>query len=329
MNKRLTAIPKWLILFFKILVSVLALGYVVWKLRHEEDNLLRAFTGLESGDYLRIAICFLLIFANQGIEAFKWMWMMRRYYPELKYTTAVQAILAGNTAGIVTPARIGEYAGRVMFLPEGSRIEALSLTLMDRISQLLVTIWVGVLSGVYLLYAFRSKLLAVFPLTENYFFLFLYLIVGGLMLVTFLLLNPQLLYKIIHPFVHKIPVLHTFVSAFQQVDSRTLLTIFSLSFCRASVFCSQYYLLLSAFGYETDFLLKITLVALVLLVKSIIPSIAFAELGIRESVAVTIMSAFSVPIVIVVSATLLLYVFNIALPALVGIVFLQRMGNKE
>lgn len=328
MQKLIKGIPPSLILFLKIAVSVLALGYVAWKLRNDGGNILKAFHDLSPSDYGYIVLCFLLIFANQGIEAFKWMRMMRPYYPQLRYKTAVQAILAGNTAGIVTPARVGEYAGRVFYLPEGNRIEALSLTLMERVCQLLVTVWVGTLSGLYLLYTFSDTLLSIFPVTANQIFGFLLLVLVGLLAYTILLLNPKWIYRILRPLAGKIAFLQTFVSAFQYAKSTTLVSIFLLSFLRTCVFSTQYFLLLSAFGYENDFLLKVTLVSLVLLIKSIIPSIAFAELGIRETVAVTVMSAFSVPIVTVVSATLLLYVFNIALPALVGILFVQKIGEE-
>lgn len=327
MQNFIKRIPPGLILFLKIAISVLALGYVAWKLRNDGGNILKAFHELSPSDYGYIVLCFLLIFANQGIEAFKWMRMMRPYYPKLHYKTAVQAILAGNTAGIVTPARVGEYAGRVFYLPEGNRIEALSLTLMERVCQLLVTVWVGTLSGLYLLYTFRDTLLSIFPISANQILGFLLLVLVGLLAYTTLLLNPKWIYRILRPFAGKIAFLQTFVSAFQYAKSTTLVSIFLLSFLRTCVFSTQYFLLLSAFGYENDFLLKVTLVSLVLLIKSIIPSIAFAELGIRETVAVTVMSAFSVPIVTVVSATLLLYVFNIALPALVGILFVQKMGE--
>ena len=94
---------------------------------------------------------------------------------------------------------------------------------------------------------------------------------------------------------------------------------------RYLAFSLQYYFLLIAFGYEGSFLLALAMILAVFLVKSVIPSITLTELGIRESVAMTIMGVFAVSGFIAFSSTFLLYLINIILPALVGLVFINRL----
>ena len=113
--------------------------------------------------------------------------------------------------------------------------------------------------------------------------------------------------------------------ALAELDRTLLLKITGLAICRYLTFTGQYYLLMLAFGYEGSFLLAIGMVWAIFFVKSVIPSISLTELGIRESIAIALMGTFAVPAVTAFTSTFVLYVFNIILPAVVGLLFVHKL----
>ncbi len=308
----------------KIIVSVLALGYIVWKIR-QEMGLIGAHLypiGVEKLGLIIVAL--LLVIPNQGLEAWKWAYMTRKYYPEMTFRKALEGILAGNAAGIFTPNRLGEYAGRMFYLPHGKRTEALTLTLTDRLCQMLVTIWMGVIAGGYMIFFTKQIWLSAFPFKITYLYTFFSLLVAGCLIVNCIVIYPHTLLNLLAKkfswrWIHSIN--HTFA----QVSSKDLWTVYIVSIFRYLIFTFQYFLLLPVFGYKESFLLAIMLIWVIFLIKSIIPSISLAELGIRESVAITVMSAFGIGAITAVGSTFLLYIFNIALPAAIGVRYIQKV----
>src|SRR5690242_441279 len=55
----------------------------------------------------------LLLAANVGVEAWKFRYMLGKASTRISFASAIHAVLAGAAAGIVTPNRVGEYAGRL------------------------------------------------------------------------------------------------------------------------------------------------------------------------------------------------------------------------
>ena len=52
-------------------------------------------------------------------------------------------MLAGCSITMLTPNRIGEYGGRIMYVQEQHRLKAISLTILGSISQLTITMFMG------------------------------------------------------------------------------------------------------------------------------------------------------------------------------------------
>ena len=90
--------------------------------------------------YLLMAL--LLIPVNWGLEARKWQLSVRPIYP-ISFLQAFKATLSGVSVSITMPNRIGEYIGRIMYLPEGNRLKTISVTVVGSFAQLLVTIIAG------------------------------------------------------------------------------------------------------------------------------------------------------------------------------------------
>ena len=90
------------------------------------------------------------MFANWGIEALKWKVCIQKIQ-RINFMTAFKAILSGVSFSVSTPNRIGEYLGRVLYMEEGKRIKAVSLTIVGSMSQLIITLLMGCIGFVVLL----------------------------------------------------------------------------------------------------------------------------------------------------------------------------------
>ena len=90
-----------------------------------------------------------LMLVNWGIEARKWQVVIRKIQP-ISFFQSWKAIHSGVTLSFFMPNRIGEYVGRVLYIEEGKRIEAASLTILCSMAQLLVT-WVAGIAGIFYL----------------------------------------------------------------------------------------------------------------------------------------------------------------------------------
>ena len=106
---------------------------------------------LSGSEAWKLGAIILLMFVNWGLETRKWQVLLRHLH-KISFWQAFKAILSGLAFALNTPNRIGEYGGRVLFIPEGKRVRAVSLTLAGSFSQLLVTLLLGsfglfVLSG--------------------------------------------------------------------------------------------------------------------------------------------------------------------------------------
>ena len=92
-----------------------------------------------------------LVFVNWGLEAKKWQVLLRTLQP-FSFFTAYKSVLSGVTLSINTPNRIGEYGGRILYVGEGKRIKAISLSIAGSISQLIITLFMGCCGLVYLIF---------------------------------------------------------------------------------------------------------------------------------------------------------------------------------
>ena len=60
--------------------------------------------------------------------------------------------MSGCSVTMLTPNRIGEYGGSILYVEDGNRIKAISLTIVGSISQLLVTMIMGCFGLFFLRY---------------------------------------------------------------------------------------------------------------------------------------------------------------------------------
>jgi hypothetical protein len=90
------------------------------------------------------------------------------------------------------------------------------------------------------------------------------------------------------------------------------------------VFLIQFYLLLKCFKAEPSYNVIIPAIAVVYLITTIIPSFLFGKLFIREASALFILTEFGISSPIILSTVFILWIVNLAVPALLGAAILIK-----
>ena len=100
-------------------------------------------------NYLVVGLVVLMMLLNWFLESLKWRFLISKI-ERVTINRSIRAIFSGITVSAFTPNRVGEYAGRVFCLEKGDRIQAVLITVIGSMAQLITTIVFGLI-GVLLL----------------------------------------------------------------------------------------------------------------------------------------------------------------------------------
>ena len=263
----------------------------------------------------------LLMLINWGLETQKWRLLLAKV-EELSFTRAFKAILGGVALSVFTPNRVGEYGGRVLLLQKADKLVAVALTLVGSFAQLIVNGLFGLLGT----WAYASLFMPDFAQGIPYFPL---IFMGGLALVlaTLLYFNLQWLPRFAKTF-PRLNLLNKYLHAATDYPQKELLKVLILSTLRYCVYAIQYILLLYAFGCGLSLLNAWVAVSAIFFAQTLLPTIAILEAGIRGNLSIYFIGQLCDNLTGILTATLMLWCVNLALPALWGM-FIILVYNKK
>lgn len=284
---------------------------IIW-LKLDDPDTWSALSAVEASAispiFLILALALLPL--NIGLEAQKWREVIE---PSVKVSIrrAGLAVIAASAVGLITPNRIGEFAGRILYVPAGKRTGSALLTIYGNAAQLLCTFAVGVLCGATVL--LQESFVANFsPPWKAILALF------ALMLTT-LLIYMYFKPKVILAWLRRIPWLSNKLPDWTMpMSSEFSSRIFLLSLLRYGIFCVQFYLLLKAFNVSVSFGLAMQLIAISHLLIAFVPSTFLGKIGIREAVTLSVFSFFIGNSAGIVAASLSIWLINLVVPAALG-----------
>ncbi len=263
-----------------------------------------------------IGAALVLLPANVGLEAYRWHRLVRRLAPEVHFSETLGAVLSGYPLGLVTPGRLGDYAGRAFYLRHAGKWELAALTFAERMATLACSL------------AFGLVALVPFLMNQTDLPVIAWATVCGVGLVAtaffvYLLLHPRVAKQLLafvlpQRFAPRLRVL----DAFDGHDARSLL---GLSAIRYGIFSAQFVFLVFAFAPEAAWLPTVVGVVLVFFAKSAIPSFTLADLGIREGAAVYFLGALGIGTAAAFNAAFLLFCVNLLLPSIIGVPFVLKL----
>lgn len=278
--------------------------------------------------YILIGV-FLLMPINWGIESIKWQFLIRKV-ENIKVRTAFKAVLTGSAISFFTPNRIGDFFGRVFILKKGDRLEGIFATIIGNLGQLFITLILGSIALLFFL-----------PTLNDAYFNFGNL---SLVLIAFLVLSINAVLIVVFL---NIGILHTFFSRFkflerwrfvrhlkilQNFDTHELLKVLGLSLLRFFVYSFQFYLVFYAFGISLPFVSGLLIIFILFFTLTAVPTVAIAELGIRGLISLFVLRTFgpaefstSALEANVIAASSALWLINLAIPAILGTLFVYEL----
>jgi len=256
---------------------------------------------------------------NWGIESLKWKHLMAPL-EQIPFSRAFKAVFAGCSITMLTPNRIGEYGGRIMYVKDEHRLRAISVTILGSISQLAITLIMGSIGIFYL---------SVVPSAGPKFSDLPWGLQGIIPVISVLCAVLLLfMYFNVHTWLGKLQHYRVFRSLIKHIaitdafTRKQLLRIFFLSFLRFMVFILQYLILLKVMDVQIGGMLSFWVLTIFYLVMVLAPTIGFTELPVRATASVAILGLYSTNVLGIQAATFGIWLINLVLPALIGSIFI-------
>jgi uncharacterized membrane protein YbhN (UPF0104 family) len=292
----------------KIFVAVLMLTILVRRMSFE-----RLFEALSLANNRYIFLAFILLFWNIYLQFLKWELVVYRENASVKKRHVLFSLFVGLALGLVTPGRVGDF-GRAFFIKNVEWARLLGLLMVDK----LITLAVLYLLGIIGLSHFISMRMHPFVWLPIFM-----MTIGLVLLFLIFLLRPEILRSIIsryHRFLSRYGAIEKFMTGIELATPWLTMRLLAITVVHTMTYCSQFVFLMLAFhkiplidGFLSAFAIMFT--------KSLLP-LAIGDLGIRESASVYFLGQFGVSDVAAFNASFLLFVSNILLPSLVGLVLL-------
>ena len=256
---------------------------------------------------------FLLLFVNWGVEAFKWKIAISKI-EDIPFRKAFGITLTAITASLVTPNRIGEVPVRALLLNKNMFKELTSRTVVASFSQFIITVLIGALAFGFVGEIFDFKINTII----------IYLSSGVLSFIVLLMFfNSRGVKRLIYliPYFSK----NKIAESLDDFTFQDKLVLLLYSLLRYLVFSIQFYLVLLTFGVQLKGFYEIALIPVCFMITSIIPTLMLSEIGVRSSVAIIIFSVVSEESLPIVLASVVLWIINLAIPSVIGLVNLYKL----
>lgn len=274
---------------------------------------LSSWKNLKLNNPLFAIFSFLLVSLNWFLEWLKWKLTLETIKTNTSHQVNFRAFMAGIATGLITPNMLGNFIGRIYYFKRKLRPSIILLTLVSNFAQFLASLIFGILSILFL----RET-----PL--------------GIELALIVLVLFPLILFFIAAYFHfekvKWPLFKSrnrYIRLVKLIKEHKQLRFqfFILSITRHFVFTLQFWLLFNAFedaiNLDTFFWIW-----QIFLWTTIIPSLWFGKLVIRESIALLVLGSIGFGQVEILTTSILIWIINLALPSLISI-FICRKKQSE
>jgi hypothetical protein len=317
---RLTAsAKKFLSFLLKASVVVLAFVFIYHQYLEKGDKLKQFETLITTINHTEVVVVMsfvvLLMLVNWSLESLKWRYLTRNLV-KISTWESIEAVFCGLTWAVFTPNRIGEYAGRVLFLPNRKRIHGVFAMALGAFAQNTVTNVVGLGALMWFLYTFIH--------------LNIWLYIGVVVSVVFSLFLCVFYFHIkwlvnILDHIPYIKKYHRFFDIMQRYKKQELINIMILSLTRYAVFSFQYYLIIHLLIPEIPLFEIALLIFVFFFIQSALPSLDLLDIGVRGTAATLLFVHVTNQSVAVIVTVSLIWFINLIIPAILGSVFVFNL----
>ncbi|UXP30847.1 flippase-like domain-containing protein [Reichenbachiella agarivorans] len=288
-------------------IPVAVLSMVVFKIHEGDFNW--SFFHLMDMSWLLVAVSLLPL--NLLIEAYAWYYLIRDM-DNKSFVEVWKVTLIGRSVNVLTPFGLGDAVVRLGDIARQDRVKAVSALAVVRFSQMVPTFIFGSVS-VFFLILLGAKL---FSLT---------VVLGSCLGVFLMLVIAYLSFK---DKIHS--QMERYRLSFMNYQWRQWLYVLLLSSCRYVIFSLQFLMVFYVLKINLDAHIILLGVFWIFLIKTFIPNVtALGDLMNRELSAALFFSFFHVDMALIGIASALIWLVNIILPALIGLLFISGFSRKH
>ena len=297
-------------------IAIVLLGiFVLYKKLIVNQNVSEIYNEIKTtftnkNQFFLMSIALLLVPLNIFLESIKWKLQIKPI-ENISNWKSFLSIFTGISAGMFFPNRMGNFLGRIFMLEKGDRIKASLTTLVGGMAQMIATVSVG--------------LIALLFFTDRLIILICVIFIITLLISMYFNIHLLKYFQFLIP--KKLNVkTEEYFEVFSLYNKKELLNILILSFVRYFLYTFQFVLLIWAFKIPLNYFNSMIPISLTYLLMMIVPFITITEIAVRGSVSILVFEKWMIMNEInpsfgamVFSASSLLWIFNIAIPALIGL----------
>lgn len=305
-------------------IAIVLLGiFVLYKKLIVNQNVNEIFheirtTFTDKSQFFLMATAFLLVPINIFLEGIKWKIQIKSI-ENISNWKSFLSIFTGISAGMFFPNRMGNFLGRVFMLEKGDRIKASLTTLVGGMAQMIATLSIGLISALFFIEKNIILICVIFFLMISILLLMYFNIY---LLKYFQFLIPKKLKE----------KTKEYFEVFSLYNNQELLKILMLSYARYFLYTFQFVLLIWTFKIPLNYINAMIPISLTYLLMMIVPFITITEIAVRGSVSILVFEKWlamneinSSLGIMVFSASSLLWIINIAIPAIIGLLLTYRL----
>ena len=255
----------------------------------------------EKVTYFEWAVLLLLFLGNYLMEAIKWQNLLASWSP-ISIFKSYKSVLIGQAFAFFTPARSGDYVGRILLLPPGSKIKGVAKLAWSSYAQLIITISIGSIALFFNL--------PFFPWIKWFMPL-------GLIAALFVYFHPGQF----KGWLNKINQL--------QIENKLKLNLLGLSFLKYMIFVLQYTWSVKMLNIPIAPIDLWIALGVLFLLLSIIPSISLTDLVIRGQIIVVLLEPYYNNSLMLICLSTIIWAVNFLLPAIIGAFLLINFRIKQ
>lgn len=306
-------------------LGLIVLLYLIYKQIMDRGNIEEEWVKLREhlnwGNAKWFVLALLLAPANWSLETLKWQKLLSRIRP-VPFGRAFKSMLSGMSFSLVTPNRVGDFAGRIIHVAQGYKVKAAIASMIGSVAQMCITATFGICGLIYLNIYQGS--------TYTKIGLIVAIVIATIGVMLYLNINK---FKGFSKKYKQLRKLNFGIRVLSFYSKRDLAYILLLAFGRFLCYNLQYLLLINILGASVPLFPGIFVSALMFWTISVVPSIAMLELGVRGYVGLYLFidaSHLTDMVLPILSGSYLLWFINLVLPAILGsFTLLSLKTNKK
>jgi hypothetical protein len=251
--------------------------------------------------FFQWTVLIILFGLNYLMESIKWKLVLAELSP-ITILKSYKSVLVGQAFAFFTPARSGDYVGRILFLEAGNKLKGLAQMAWASYAQLLITLFFGSI-GLFYNLPFLPWLKWVGPFIAATAFVIYF-----------------------HPgnftgWLKKLSLL--------QIKTTLKGQLVLFAFLKYCVFILQYTWVVKIFNIPIGTLDLWVALSVLFFCLSLIPSIAITDVVIRGQLIVLLLSPFYANSLMLICVSTIIWVVNFLLPAIIGSILLINYRIKQ